>query len=298
MQKVIGEMNTNRVPAAAAKVKKRKEGSRIGWHVLAYGITFLVMIPFLWMILLAFKSNQEILSSPFTLPSSFNLDNFKRAVSTLNVLTMYKNTFIIAMITIAIEIVITFMSAFALSRMVFRSNKLRSGLYYFFLFGLAVPPFILLFPVYRTTINLGLVNTHASLILPYIATSISFNTLLFTGFLRAFPREIEEAAIIDGCSLFTLCKSVVLPIMKPVIVTVFVFNVLYVWNEFPFAVTLINDPSKLTIPLGISQFKGMWSVDYGGMIAASLLLMIPQLAFYGFFQRYIIEGMTAGAVKG
>jgi raffinose/stachyose/melibiose transport system permease protein len=278
--------------------KRKKKRSQLSSYVLIYIITFIVMIPFLWMILLSFKTNSEILNSPFSLPKSFSFQNYQKAIDTLNILLLYKNTIIIAVVTIFIEIIISFMSSFALTRMVYRSQKLKGSLNFYFLLGLAIPPFILLFPVYRLTIQLGLMNTHASLVLPYIATSISFNTLLFTGFLKGFPKEIEEAAIIDGCNLISLCRKVVFPMIKPVVATVFIFNILYVWNEFPFAVTLISDNALRTIPLGISDFKGRWSVDYGGIIAASILIMIPQLVFYGFFQKYIIQGMTAGAVKG
>jgi raffinose/stachyose/melibiose transport system permease protein len=278
--------------------KGKKRRSHLGEYTLIYIITFVVMIPFLWMLLLSFKTNSEILNSPFSLPESFSFQNYQKAIETLDILLMYKNTFIIAGITIVGQIIITFMSSFALSRMDFKSQKLKSGLNFYFLLGLAIPPFILLFPVYRLTIELGLMNTHASLVLPYIATSISFNSLLFIGFLKGFPKEIEEAAIIDGCNLFSLCRKVVLPMIMPVVATTFIFNILYVWNEFPFAVTLISDESLSTIPLGISEFKGRWSIDYGGIIAASILIMIPQLVFFGFFQKYIIEGMTAGAVKG
>jgi raffinose/stachyose/melibiose transport system permease protein len=182
--------------------------------------------------------------------------------------------------------------------MVFRSSGLKNTIIILFLIGLAIPAFILIFPVYRITISLHLMNSYWSLILPYIATSISFNTLLFTGFLRGFPREVEEAAVLDGCGLYTLCKNIVFPIILPVIATIFIFNVLYIWNEFPFAVTLINDEKLMTISLGISQFQGRFSVDYAGIIAASTMFIIPQLLFFGFFQRFIIEGMTAGAVKG
>ena len=280
------------------QTRSKKRLSHIWGYLAVYLITFVVMIPFLWMLLLSFKTNSEILNSPFALPESFSLQNYQKAIETLDILLMYKNTFIIAGITIIGQIIITFMSSFALSRMVFKSKKLKGGLNFYFLLGLAIPPFILLFPVYRLTIELGLMNTHASLILPYIATSISFNSLLFIGFLKGFPKEIEEAAIIDGCNLFSLCRNVVLPMIMPVVATIFIFNVLYVWNEFPFAVTLISDESLSTIPLGISEFKGRWSIDYGGIIAASILIMIPQLVFFGFFQKYIIEGMTAGAVKG
>lgn len=269
-----------------------------GVNILAIIVTLLVLMPFLWMVLLSFKTNGEILNNPFSMPETFSVENYGRALSTLNMGLLYKNTFIIASATIVIEIVITFMSSYALARMVFRSEKLKKSVFALLLTGLAIPAFILLFPVYRLTISLGLLNSYASLIIPYIATAISFNTLLFTGFLRGFPREVEEAAVIDGCGLFALCKSIVFPIAMPVVATVFIFNILYIWNEFPFAVTLISDEAMMTISLGISQFKGRFNIDYGGIIAASTLLIIPQLVFFAFFQRFIMEGMTAGAVKG
>jgi raffinose/stachyose/melibiose transport system permease protein len=127
---------------------------------------------------------------------------------------------------------------------------------------------------------------------------MSFNTLLFVGFMREFPKAIEEAAIIDGCNLMALIAKVVIPITKPVIATVLIFDLLYNWNEFPFAVTLLNKAYMFTISLGISFFKGEYTMDYAAMMAATVIILIPQLIIFGFFQRYIIEGMTAGAVKG
>lgn len=278
--------------------KRKKKITKWLSYFVTYGITFLVMIPFLWMIVLSFQDNNTILTNPFSLPDSLSLDNYRRAFETLDMGLLYKNTFIISIISVFLEIIITFMSSFAISRMVFKQEKLRNGLYYFLILGLAIPPFILLYPVYRLTISLGIENTYLSLILPYIATSISFNTLLFTGYLREFPSEIEEAAIIDGCSLFKLCTKIVFPVIRPVVTAIFIFNILYIWNEFPFAVTLISDDSLMTISLVISEFKGRYSIDYGGIVAASSLFIIPQLIFFGIFQKYIIKGMTAGAVKG
>jgi raffinose/stachyose/melibiose transport system permease protein len=272
--------------------------SSIGTHLLGYGVTIIVLLPFLWMILLSFKTNSEIVNDPFTFPKMLSFDNYTRALSTLKMGMLYRNTFIIAAITIFIELIITFMSSYALARMVFKSSRLKNSITALLLAGLAIPAFILLFPVYRITIFLGLLNSYASLIIPYIATSVSFNTLLFMGFLRGFPGEVEEAAIIDGSGLYTMCRSIVFPIILPVVATLFIFNTLYIWNEFPFAVTLISDQTMQTISLGISQFKGRFNIDYGGIIAASTLLIIPQLVFFSIFQRFIIEGMTAGAVKG
>lgn len=286
----------------AVKRVKRKQYTlsegRAGTTVLAYIVTLCILLPLLWMVLLSFKSNSDILNNPFSFPKTISFGNYARALETLNLGILYKNTFVIATITIVIEIMITFMSSYALTRMVFRSERLKRSVTALLLMGLAIPAFILLFPVYRLTIYFGITNTYASLVIPYIATSISFNTLLFTGFLRGFPKEVEEAAVIDGCGLFTLGRAVVFPIIMPVVATVFIFNVLYIWNEFPFAVTLISNEAMTTISLGISQFKGRFNIDYGGIIAASILLIIPQLAFFVFFQRFIIEGMTAGAVKG
>lgn len=292
--------STSSKPTTQVALRNRlmRSSGSTGKTMLSYLVTLIVLLPFLWMILLSFKSNSDILNNPFSLPETISFDNYSRALQTLNLGLLYKNTFIIAIVTIVIEILITFMSSYALSRMIFRSERLRRSIAALLLMGLAIPAFILLFPVYRLTISFGLLDTYASLIIPYIATSISFNTLLFTGFLRGFPKEVEEAAVIDGCGLLTLGRSVVFPIIMPVVATVFIFNALYIWNEFPFAVTLISDEAMTTISLGISQFKGRFNIDYGGIIAASILLIIPQLIFFAFFQRFIIEGMTAGAVKG
>ena len=136
------------------------------------------------------------------------------------------------------------------------------------------------------------------LILPYVAVNISFNTLLFTGFLRDIPGELEEAAIIDGCNLFNLCTKVVIPVMKPTFVTIIIFNAVYIYNEFPFASTFIQNNVLNTVSLMTSMFKGQYSMDYSGIIAASLMIILPELVFYVILQKYIISGMTAGAVKG
>lgn len=121
---------------------------------------------------------------------------------------------------------------------------------------------------------------------------------MFVGFLKSFPSELEEAAIIDGCRLPRLCWSVVIPLMKPILATVVVFNVLYVWNEFPLCVTLIQNPAMRTISMGVSMFRGAYSIDYSGLVAGTIIILIPQLIFYGVFQKYIVGGQTAGAVKG
>ncbi len=261
-------------------------------------VSAVLAIPFLWMILLSFKTDSEIALDPFSVPETFMPDNYIRAIKTLDFLTMYKNTLIIAALTLVIGIVFPFMSSYAITRLQFQSKTIKNGIYNFLMMGQMIPVYILLFPIYRMNINFGLSGRYLSIVLPLVATNIAFNTLMFVGFLRDFPSEMEEAAIIDGCNLGMLCTRVVIPIMKPVMTTTVIFNILYIWNEYPLTVTMIKKPAMYTISLAASMFKGQYSTDISALVAGTILIIIPQLFFYILFQRQIIGGMTAGAIKG
>ena len=278
----------------------RRAGARSGAiiaGIAAYLVTFLILLPLLWIVLLSFQPSAKILNDPFSFVA-LTLDNYMNAITSLPLLQMYTNTIFIALVSVTVGAAVSFMAAFALTRLVFRRRRVQSGIRFYLLAGLAVPVYILLFPVYRLDLALGVFGTYAALILPYIAVSIPFNTLLLTGFLREFPAEIEEAAIIDGAGLWRLVTSIVLPLMRPVIATILIFNVVYVFNEFPFASILINDPDLVTVSLAVSRFQGQFTVDYGGMMASATLVLLPQLVIYAIFQRQVIAGLTVGAVKG
>ncbi|MFV0363697.1 MAG: carbohydrate ABC transporter permease [Suipraeoptans sp.] len=275
-------------------IKNKKKN---GMYIVIWIVTILVVFPFLWMLLLSFKTNSEILSSPLALPTSFNLGNFINAARTLDFFKLYGNTIFVCVLSLFIEVTITFFSSFVLSRIIFKNSKLKKMIYGFLIMGLSISPFILLFPVYKINALFGL-REQWGLILPYVATSISFNTLLLVGYLKSLPSEIDEAAIIDGCNIWNLMLRVVLPMAKPVIATIVIFNVLYIWNEYPFASVMLRNVSNYTLSMGASFFKGTYTVDYGGIVASSVMIIIPELIFYGLFQRNIVEGMTAGAVKG
>ena len=280
-----------------SRTARRRRVGLFAGGAAAYLITFLIVLPILWIALLSLEPSKTILSDPFSL-RSLTFDNYRDAIASLPLVQMYKNTIIIAVASVTIGAVVSFMASFALTRMVFRRRAAQSAVRFYFLAGLAVPVYVLLFPIYRIDLALGIFGTYAALILPYIAVSIPFNTLLLTGFLREFPGELEEAAIMDGAGLFRICWSVVLPTMRPVIATILIFNVVYVFNEFPFVSILINDPNLATVSLAVSRFQGQYTVNYGGMMAAATLVLLPQLAIYALFQRHVIAGLTAGAVKG
>ena len=181
-------------------VPKRK---KIAMYAAMIIITAIVVFPFLWMVLLSFKSSSEIMSNPLAMPKAFNLDNFKHALETLNFPQLYANTFVVCILSVVLELIITFCSSFVIARMEFKHPKAKSLLYGFLILGLSVSPFILLFPVYKINIFFGLRGKWA-LIFPYAASSISFNTLLLTAYLKQLPTEIDEAAVIDGCNIWQL----------------------------------------------------------------------------------------------
>lgn len=271
--------------------------AKIGLTAIMLIVTLLMVFPFLWMLMMSFKSNSDIMSNPLSWPKILNWDNYRNALKTLNYPRLYANTFMVCAIALVIELIITFFSSFAIARLIYKYPGVTKAVYGFLIAGLSVTPFILLFPVYKINMFFGLKEQWA-LIMPYVASSISFNTLLFVGYLRALPSEIDEAAIIDGCSIWDLMFRVILPMTKPVIATVVIFNVLYIWNEYPFASVMLHNQADYTLSMGASFFKGTYTVDYGGIVASSVMIIIPELIFYGLFQKKIVGGMVAGAVKG
>jgi len=272
-------------------------GKKIGYAIVIVIVTVLVVFPLAWMLLLSFKTNEEIMSSPVSLPSIFQLDNYKNALKTLNYLQLYKNTISICLVALVLELVCTFLSSFVIARMYFVNKRIPNLMFKYIIIGLAVSPFILLFPVYRIDVLLKLSGKWA-LVFSYAAASVSFNTLLLVNYLKQLPKEIDEAAVVDGCNIWNLIFKVVFPISKPVLATVIIFNVLYIWNEFPYASVMLRDIPDYTLSMGASFFKGTYTVDYGGIVASNIMIIVPELLFYGIFQKNIVEGITAGAVKG
>lgn len=250
------------------------------------------------MLLLSTKSTSEILTQPLAWPKRLALDNYVEALARIDYLRMYGNTILVALTAVCLGLLITFMSSVVLAKMHFRKPRNRQLLFYFFLMGMTISSFILLFPIYRISVMMRTRDTLLGLIIPYAATTISFNTLLMVSFMGELPREIDEAAVIDGSSIGQWMTHILLPMSQPVLTTLFVFNVIYVFNEYPLASVMIDSVEKMTLSLSAFRFKGEYTSDYGAMIAGSLIIIVPELIFYAFFQRYIIEGMTAGAIKG
>lgn len=270
-------------------------------YAFMYVLLFFICFPFLWMVVMSLKTDVELFASPLSLPTVPQWENYKIAFEKIDFLLFSKNTFIIASCAVFLEVVFHFLAAFAICRLRFTSVRMRrvqGFFYYLFSAGLMIPGFIGLYPTYLMSAKLGILDTYYSIFLPYVGGAVAFNSMLLIGSLRAFPGELEDAAMIDGCSLLQLIVRVCAPITAPALATVIIWNFLGVWNEYPLAVVMINKAEMRTLSLAASLFKSQWNTSYAGLTAGLVVLLIPQLIFYAFFQKYIAADMMSGAIKG
>lgn len=273
-------------------------------YIVAVLLSIIMFLPFIWGLILSFKSNYDIFNTPLSMPAKLDLglyvDTFKQG----HLLDLFKNSLIVTLISVVIGMFISFLSSFSIARLGHKSKKMSNFFYYLFLSATAVPAFILLMTIYNVTLNWGKINSNLGvdslfgLILPYINGVLPFATLLYVGGMRTIPLEMEEAGIIDGCSLFSIIFKIDLPLLMPIVVTLFIFQFLGLWNEFPVASILLNSTEKFTIPLAMAFFKDQFSQDYGAMLRAVVMILLPQLIFYFIFQKQIMEGMATAGIKG
>jgi raffinose/stachyose/melibiose transport system permease protein len=282
--------------------KKFSAASRLGILILAIAICVIMIMPFIWGLLLSFKDNNSIYNDPLGLPTKWDLSLYLDTFQKSHMPNLFMNSIVVASITTLGCIFINFLSSYAIARLHHRNPGFGNFFYVLFLMGNAVPLFIILFPIYTIALKLqpiGLgVDSIFGLPLPYIAGSLPFNTLVFVGGLKSIPVEMEEAAIIDGCSLPKMLVKIIVPLLAPVMTTLIIFNFIWAWNEWTIASILLNQIKNFTIPLAAAFFRQQYGMDAAAVMRAVILVLIPQAIFYYIFQRRIIEGMTTTGIKG
>ena len=251
--------------------------------------------PIVWMVINSFKSQQEFSLDPFFLPDTWRWDNYIDAWQTANLGTYFFNSIFVAVISVVVTVLFGALSSYFLARFTFKMNKL---VYVLFIFGMIIPIHATLVPMFILMNNLGLLNTGWTLLFPYVAFNLPLTIFILTSFMKAFPKDIEESAIMDGCGIFRIFWSIILPMSRPAIATVTILNFIHCWNEFSFALVLINDESLKTIPLGLANFSGQYNTNYTGQMAGLTMVIIPTILLYVLLEKHIVKGMTAGAVKG
>lgn len=272
-----------------------KKIGRVLCNLIFIIFSFTCVFPIVWIFYSSFKTQAEFMQSSVTLPEALNLTNYISVFTSTSMLKYMLNSARNTLLAVAVIIIIAFLAGYVLSRYKFRG---RGAIYNYFIMGMLIPIHALLVPMYIQLNGVGLTNHWYTLLIPYIGFGLPISIMLIESYISSIPGELEEAAAIDGCSFTRTLFQIVFPLASPILATVAIIQFFAVWNEFTFALILVNDDSLRTVPVGLTMFKGAYTVDYPRMMAGIMVTMLPVMILYFIFSKRIIEGMVAGAVKG
>ena len=281
-----------------AKLKSGKRtGSRIFMRTILLIAAFIFIYPLVWNLIAAFKTNNEILSSPWGLPEFLQYDNFVRAFTESNMAEFIINSFLVTALSMALLLILVIPTAYALSRFDFKGRKV---LHNFYMAGLFIQPVYIMIPLFLMMNNLHMLDNRFWLSLVYAAGALPFSIYLLTGFMRSIPKEFEESAYIDGGGYFRTLISIIIPLARPGILTVVIFNFFTFWNEYALALVLISSDSKKTIPVGLANLMEVqkYATDWAALFAALVLVLLPTITLYALTQKKLTDGMSMGGLKG
>lgn len=261
--------------------------------LLLFSIT--CIFPAIWLIYSSLKEKAEFYHSPIALPENPSIEHYISIVLESDLIKWLFNSFRTSILSLFCILLIGFTIGYILSRYRFKGRNL---LYVYFLVGMLIPVHALMVPMYVMFTRMGLNDRWFTLILPYTALSLPIAVFLVESYVKSIPREIEEAAAIDGCSRIRTIYTIVMPMCRPILITIGIIQFFYIWNEFTFSLILIDSQELMTIPVGLTLFKGQFSTDYPRMMTAMVLAILPTMIIYFIFSKRIIKGMVAGAVKG
>ncbi|MET9001037.1 carbohydrate ABC transporter permease [Amycolatopsis sp. NPDC004169] len=270
-----------------------------GRHVLCLVIVAVVLYPLVWLAFASVKPPDEILSRLALLPTRFVFDGYAKGwegAADVGFGRFFLNSFLVAGLSVVANVLSCSLAAFAFARLEFR---FRGALFAFILTTLMLPYHVTLIPQYVIFQQAGLVDTFVPLILPKLLATEAFFVFLIVQFMRGIPRELDEAATIDGCSVYRTFWHVVLPLAKPALVTTSIFTFIWTWNDFFTQMVYLNDTEKFTVPLGLRLFVDTSSEsNFGAMFAMSALALVPIVLFFLAFQRLLVEGVSTSGLKG
>lgn len=274
--------------------RRRPTISAVQWLTLAL-VALFIIVPFYTTILGGFKGVGELRTNPFGLPATWDTANFMGIILGPTLFRSLLNSLFIALATVVLSILLASMTAFAFAHIRFFGSKFLMN---FLLLGLLFPSATAILPLFIKMRDLGLLDKHLGIIIVQVAFSLSFSILLFHNFFKQLPKELVDAARMDNCGYLRIYWYVTLPLSLPIIATVGVFNFVGSWNSFLLPLIALNTDVNYTWPLGIMQFQGEHGTDWPKILAYLTLTIIPAVIFFLAAQRYIISGLTGGAVKG
>lgn len=266
---------------------------------LLMSVTVLIVIPFLWMLVMSFRTTGEILTEPYGLPTRLNFDNYTKLFfdPDIGFYRYFGNSSIVTVGALLLTLVLSTLGGYGFGRSRY-DFRFRGWLFALLLFALMLPPQIMYIPQFQMMTKYGLLNTYWSLILLYTASQLPVSTYLMATYFQSLPEELEEAARIDGASDLRVFLQVMYPLARPAVATVILINFLQFWNELLLAVTMVTKPDMRTLPAAMMLFVGENSADYAMAASSLVAAMLPILVLYLFLSDKFIEGLTAGALKG
>lgn len=288
----------NNAETLALKVKQSKRKKVIAWTIAGiFSAIYLVisLAPFIFMVLNSFKQKFEMLvGGVFSIPKSLDFSNYASALKG-NFLHYLMNSVVILAISLIILLFVSACASYPLSRFRF---KMRAPIYSVIVACMCIPVHITLIPIFRMAKSTHIYDSIWSLIGPYVAFGLPISVFILTSFMKAIPKEIEESSEIDGCNKFQIFFKMILPLAKPGLATLAIYNGVNMWNEFSFAYTLTQSANSRTLPLAVWDFQGQYSMNTPMIMAVLTLSLLPMVVVFIIFQDKLVKGMTAGAVKG
>lgn len=263
--------------------------------LIIFVISLVFIYPLFYTVLASLKTNVEIFANPFGLPEIFQWGNYYAAWFTASMGIYFKNSVILTAVTVCGHLLFGSMAAYVIARFQLRISG-WAGL--FFTIGMMIPIQSILIPIAKMAVSWGMTDNWFYLLCVYIAGGLPSTVFIMSNYLGTFPTEIEEAAVIDGCSMTKFYVKILVPISKPIFVTMGIMSFISTWNELLVAMVLLETNTKKTLPLGLMNFSGAYSTDYAGLCAAIMITVIPTIIIYLILQENVEKGLSEGAVKG
>ena len=278
----------------AVRQKKLRISTVIIYLVLVL-LAIIYIIPLLWVLEVSLKTNAEVFQSPFAFPKVLQLGNYIFAWTTGKLGKAMLNSLVVCTVTLAISLFFGAMTAFAIGRMKWRMANATMA---YIMIGMMIPVHCVLIPLFVRFSRIGLTNSLPGLILPYLTFSLPQIVFLMTGFFKSLPRELFEAACIDGCGIYRMFFTIALPLSRTGLYVAGMMTFIGNWNELLLAMVFISDPTRKTLPVTLTYFVGPYATNYVQMFAAIVIAVLPSILVYCAFSNQIVGGLTAGAVKG
>ncbi|WP_087918824.1 carbohydrate ABC transporter permease [Paenibacillus donghaensis] len=265
-------------------------------YIALIAVAVIQVLPLVWLFIFSLKNNQEVFNmAPFAIPAHPHWSNYENVWSNGNIGQYFINSVWITAVSLALTVMLASFVTFAVTRMRWKSSSLVLGL---FMVGLMIPVHSTLIPLFSMFNKLHLTDNPVSIILSYVAFNLPTTIMILLGFYYSLPKEVEEAAIIDGCSVNTMFFRIVLPMTSSVLATTAIINMIYNWNEFIFVNTFISSDHFKTLTVGVQNFIGQYTTDWGAIGATLMISILPILLVFLIMSERIVEGIAAGSVKG